>query len=96
MNELKEIPKDTIAEWFKEAQKSSMDNYNRIDSRYCEMYLQLKTEGWRIAERNKDTTNELILEFSELKKIDNELITLYKERISQLELQIKQLKMQIK
>jgi len=63
-NTLKEIPKDTIAEWFKEAQKSSMDNYNRIDSRYCEMYLQLRTEGWRIAERNKDAFNEMYLNLS--------------------------------
>jgi len=63
-----EIPKDTVANWFKEAQEGSMRCYNRIDSKYCETYLQLRTEGWRTAERTKNAFNEMFIEMS--KKLD--------------------------
>jgi len=62
-NTLIEIPKETIQQWNLEAQKYSMEHYNRVESAIVELYMKLKTETFRIIERNKNTQAELVAEY---------------------------------
>lgn len=73
-NTLIEIPKETVSKWMADAQKRSIDKWGRVESEYVEMYLELKTETFRIIERNKNSQAELVESYDKTIKLQDKLI----------------------
>ena len=65
-NTLIEIPMETIGQWNRDAQKYSMEHYNRVESAVVELYMKLKTDTFRIIERNKNSQAELVAGYTKI------------------------------
>lgn len=46
-----EIPAATLLDWELEAKEESMLAYNRVDSKFTDMYCKLKRETWIVANK---------------------------------------------
>jgi len=90
-NTLIEIPKETIQQWNLEAQKYSMEHYNRVESAVVELYMKLKTDTFRIIERNKNSQAELVENYTITIGLQEKLIIALKTQVEQLKMQIKKI-----
>lgn len=50
-NSFVEIPFTTLQDWELEAKEESMLAYNRVDSKFTDMYCKLKRETWIVANK---------------------------------------------
>ena len=80
-NTLIEIPKETIQQWNIEAQKYSMEHYNRVESAVVELYMKLKTDTFRIIERNKNSQAELVAGYTKIISERQDIIEKLKRQI---------------
>ena len=80
-NTLIEIPKETIQQWNIEAQKYSMEHYNRVESAIVELYMKLKTDTFRIIERNKNSQAELVIGYTKIISERQDIIEKLKRQI---------------
>ncbi len=60
-NLLIEIPKETIKRWEQDILKYLSDSPSQ--KTIVEDYIAIQTGNWRLAERNKNTVNELVLNY---------------------------------
>lgn len=88
-NTLIEIPKDTVAEWVKEAHRVYANYPESVKANCIELFLKACQSCWRSTERMKITQNENDLNWSD-KLIEKD------KRIAELEAQVESLKMRVK
>lgn len=84
-----EIPKVTVAEWYREGQKTSLGLPENVREMFITKFLKVREESWRFIERMKNTQNDNDLNWSD-KLIEKD------KRIKELEAQVENLKMKVK